>query len=268
MNYLCRVAAAFVILMISVTPAWAEDDQAELTRKSLNPVADVISFPMQLNQDHGIGPDDDLRRTWLNFQPVIPAELTKDTNVVIRTIVPIVKTESPESGGEAESGMGDILQSFFISPIQPINGWIMGFGPAFLYPSARKHDLGSQKWCAGPTGVMLRQEHGFTYGMLFNHIWSFAGNENRDNVSASFLQPFLGYTTGTFTTLLVNTESTYDWKNSQWTVPVNIMLNQMLKLPGGQPFSLQVGYRTYTETPDYGPDWGLRFSLTFLFPRK
>jgi len=253
-------------LMLPALKAAAESDE-EIVKKSLNPVADMISFPMQFNQDHGIGTTDDARRTWINLQPIIPAELNKDTNCVIRTIIPIIKADSPDPGGETESGMGDILQSFFISPQDPGNGWIMGFGPAFLYPSARNNALGSDKWCAGPTGVLLRQESGFTYGLLFNHLWSFAGNDNRENVSATFLQPFLGYTTKTYTTLMVNTESTYDWKNSQWTVPVNIMLNQMLKIGAGQPISLQLGYRTYTEAPEYGPDWGLRFAMTFLFPR-
>jgi hypothetical protein len=118
----------------------------------------------------------------------------------------------------------------------------------------------------GPTGVLLRQESGFTYGLLFNHIWSFAGDDERADVSATFLQPFVSYTTKTFTSFGVNTESTYDWEESQWTVPINVTLTQMLKI-AGQPLSLQIGYRTYAEAPEYGPDWGLRFAVTFLFPK-
>ena len=143
----------------------------------------------------------------------------------------------------------------------------MGFGPVFLYPSASIEALGSEKWGAGPTGVALKQDHGFTYGMLFNHIWSFAGNDQRANVNATFLQPFVSYTTKTYTSFGMNTESTYDWENSQWTVPINVTLTQMLKVLG-QPLSLQLGYRLYVDAPDNGPDWGLRFTLTFLFPKK
>jgi hypothetical protein len=95
--------------------------------------------------------------------------------IIIRTIVPIIKAESPVPGGEDESGLGDIQQSFFISPVKPVNGWSMEFGPVFLYPSARNDALGTEKWCAGPTGDVLRQESGFTYGLLANHLWSFAG---------------------------------------------------------------------------------------------
>lgn len=251
----------------SAAPLWAAESDEELVKKSLNPVADMISLPLQFNQDYSIGPAD-ATKTYLNVQPVIPVSLNKDWNIIIRTIIPLIDTESPFPGGDSKSGFGDILQSFFFSPKLMVHGWIIGAGPAFLYPTANPDALGGEKWGAGPTFVVLKQESGFTYGLLANHIWSVAGNDSREEISATFLQPFVGYSTKTYTTFLVNTESTYDWKNSQWTVPVNIMLNQMLKI-GNQPLTLQLGYRYYAGTPDSpgGPDWGLRFAVTFLFPK-
>ena len=112
---------------------------------------------------------------------------------------------------------------------------------------------------------MLRQEKGFTYGILANHVWSYAGWGDQ-NVNSTFLQPFFGYTTKTYTTFMVNTESTYDWQANQWLVPLNFMLTQLLKVRK-QPLSLQLGYRYYADGPRGGPDWGLRFSVTFLFPK-
>ena len=64
---------------------------------------------------------------------------------------------------------------------------------------------------AGPNGVLLKQQNGWTYGLLGNHLWSFAGESNRAEVNATFLQPFLTYTTKRQTTFSLNTESTYDW---------------------------------------------------------
>lgn len=112
----------------------------------------------------------------------------------------------------------------------------------------------------------MKQDSGWTYGLLANHIWSFAGNGSRADVSATFLQPFVSYTTKTYTTFGLNTESTYDWEQSQWTVPINVLLSQLVKI-GGKPVQFQVGYRYYAEKPDGGPDWGLRFTVTFLFPK-
>jgi len=102
--------------------------------------------------------------------------------------------------------------------------------------------------------------------MLVNHIWSVAGNSHRDDVSATFMQPFLTYTTKTFTTFGINTETTYDWEHHQGTVPINWFAQQLLKI-GKLPIAFQLGVRYYAEKPAGGPDWGLRFVTTFLFPK-
>jgi len=114
--------------------------------------------------------------------------------------------------------------------------------------------------------VVLKQQNGWTYGALGNHLWSFAGDDDRAYVNSTFLQPFLAYTTKTHTTLTVNSESTYDWNGEEWTMPVNLVASQVLKI-GELPISFGLGYRNYLEAPDGGPDWGLRFIVTFLFPK-
>jgi hypothetical protein len=93
-----------------------------------------------------------------------------------------------------------------------------------------------------------------------------AGTSMGSLVGAAFLKPFLSYTTKTYTTFGINTESTYDWKNEQWTVPLNISVSQLLKF-GQQPVSFALGARHYVERPSNGRDWGLRFTVTFLFPK-
>jgi hypothetical protein len=111
----------------------------------------------------------------------------------------------------------------------------------------------------------LRQDNGFTYGLLANQIWSYAG-WGPQNVNATFLQPFISYTTKTYTTVGMNTESTYDWNARQWTVPFNWTVQQLLKIDK-QPVAFQLGYRVYADRPSGGPNWGLRFTLTLLFPK-
>ena len=111
-----------------------------------------------------------------------------------------------------------------------------------------------------------RQDSGWTYGALANHVWSFAGDDQRSSVNATFIQPFLSFTTKTFTSFALNTESTYDWQARQWTVPLNVSVSQLMKI-GGQPMSFALGYRKYVDRPEGGPDWGLRFTVTFLFPK-
>ena len=115
--------------------------------------------------------------------------------------------------------------------------------------------------------MALRQtSEGWTYGALVNHIWSFAGASDRSDISNTFLQPFLTKGIGQGQTIALNLESSYDWKASQWTVPMNLSYSKVTKF-GDQLVSLQGGVRAYLERPDGGPDWGLRFAITLLFPR-
>lgn len=256
------------LLLMALAPLAAraaEQNQAELAKQTQNPVAALISVPFQNNWDFGIGPANATRYT-LNFQPIVPFALSPDANLIVRTIVPYIYAESPVKGGEDKSGLGDITQSFFFGPRNGLGGWTVAAGPVFLWPSATDDALGTGKWGAGPTAVILQQQHGWTYGALFNHIWSYAGEGNRADVSASLVQPFVSYVTKTYTSLGVSSESTYDWEASQWTVPLNLSVSQLLKL-GKLPFQVGAAGRYYAARPEGGPDWGLRFTLTFLFPK-
>ncbi|MBN1548566.1 MAG: hypothetical protein JW902_18100 [Syntrophaceae bacterium] len=226
---------------------------AELAKKLSNPVANLVSVPFQSNWDFGIGPEKATRYI-LNIQPVIPFSLGSDWNLITRTIVPVIHAESPVKGGDDSEGLGDILQSFFFSPKAPTReGWIWGAGPVILYPSGAE-EVSAEKWGAGPTAVMLKQDKGWTFGMLANHVWSFAGKDDRDDVNATFLQPFLSYTNKTLTTFGINTESTYDWEAEQWTVPFNLTAAQLLKI-SGMPIQFKLGGRVYAKRPVGGPDW-------------
>ena len=242
---------------------------SELAKKSLNPIAAMISVPMQYNYDENIGAADSGERHVLNIQPVIPFDLNDEWNLISRTIIPLVDQDGIVPGGAADaSGLGDVVQSLFFSPKQPTdNGWIWGAGPVFLLPTASDDLLGGEQWGLGPTAVALKQENGWTYGALANHIWSFEGEDDRDDVNKTFLQPFLSYTTPGFTTYGVNTESTYDWETEDWSVPVNFTVTQLMKF-GQQPVSLQAGVRYWADSTAGGPeDVAFRLSLTLLYPR-
>jgi hypothetical protein len=262
------VATALLFATTAVSHGALADDQAaeaELAQKLQNPVANLISVPLQNNWDFGIGPAHAMRYTG-NLQPVIPITLGDNWNLITRTIIPLIYAESPVAGGPDVSGVGDITQSFFLSPNSTVGGWILGVGPVFLWPtSSNPPALGSGKWGAGPTIVALRQVRGWTYGALANHIWSYAGWRDQ-SIDATYILPFVSFTTRTFTTFGLSTESTYDWERSQWTVPFNASISQLLKL-GDQPIQLSLGARYYAENPRGGPGWGLRFTFTVLLPK-
>jgi hypothetical protein len=169
--------------------------EEDLAKKLQNPVSSLISVPFQSNFDFGLGPSHSGWRYTLNIQPVIPISLGEDWNLISRTILPVISQHNAigapiEAGGDEvediqskkrtavdvnQDGLGDTVQSFFFSPVKPGPGGIIaGLGPVFLLPTATEDLLGSGKWGAGPTAVLLKQTVGWTYGILASHIWSIA----------------------------------------------------------------------------------------------
>lgn len=109
------VAAVVTMVLVTSVPLSADDaaEKAELAKKTLNPVADLISIPFQFNYDHHIGPEDDGEKMVLNIQPVIPISISRDWNLISRTILPVIDQNDILPGGAAdETGIGDVTLLF------------------------------------------------------------------------------------------------------------------------------------------------------------
>ena len=252
---------------VTGTRGAAAVSQESLAKDLANPVAALISVPFQLNYDQDIGAARGGDRWLLNIQPVLPVDLNPEWNLISRTILPVIWQDDIYPGAGSQSGIGDIVQSVFFSPKAPTaGGWIWGAGPVFLLPTGSDDLLTVDKWGAGPTGVALKQEGRWTYGLLANHIWSFGGSGDQD-VNATFVQPFVSYTTPTAWSYTLQTESTHDWENTQWAVPISGVVSKVTKV-GDQLVSFAGGVRYWADGPEGGPHgWGFRLVVTLLFPR-
>ncbi len=263
----CGAGIAFAAFVLA-SPA-AADETAALAEQLANPIANLISVPFQYNYDCCIG-ELDAEYSKLNIQPVIPVSVSEDWNLITRTIMPVMDFQAAFPGLDSEFGLGDTLQSFFLSPKSTKSGIIWGVGPAFLWPTATERALGTGKLGVGPTAVILKQQSGWTYGALANQVWSYAdasGGEFMPEVNQAYLQPFITYTWKDSTSLTFDMEATFDWEAGENSIPLNLVVSRIYHL-GHQPVQLGVGGRAYLDGPDGGPDWGMRAVATFLFPKK
>jgi len=266
------IGVATTALAIAAPAAHAADEQtddAKLAQQLSNPVAALISVPMQGNWDSGGGVNGEGSYYKLNIQPVIPVDISTDWNMISRTIVPfITQTNITPGPATGQTGFGDTTQSLFFSPKAPAGGWLIwGAGPALLIPTGTSAPLTADQWAAGPTVVLLTQKHGWTFGLLANQLWGISGDVNGTKVNAMYVQPFITYTTKKYTTFGLNTETTCNWNLSgnQCAVPINLFAAQLVKL-GDQRVQFGAGGRYYVSRPVGTAEWGLRAYATFLFP--
>lgn len=246
-------SACLLFATCAAVPGLA-DEAADLAQELANPLAAVISVPFQLNFDDDIGPADTGSRTTLNLQPVVPFMLDNGANIITRTIIPYVWQEDVIPG-TSQNGLGDILLNAWYSPAA-VGGFTWGVGPVLRVPTGS--DVSSDTWAAGVTAIGLAQTGSWTYGALTNHIWDIEANPDTPT-NATFLQPFVAYSTENAWTVSLQSESTYDWEAEQWSVPINLSLSKLLVI-GQTPLNLQGGVGYWAESPSNGPE-GFRFRL-------
>ncbi len=247
-------------------PESEESKTAALAKAAQNPVANLISFPLQNNTNFGIGPYERAQNV-LNIQPVIPFHISEKWNLITRTILPVVwqPNDQPTQGW---FGFGDLNPSLFLSPAKP-GKLIWGVGPAFVFPTATAEQLGQGKFSLGPSVVVLSTPGHWVIGALTNNVWSVAGPHERAVVNQFLLQYFINYNMKKGWYLSTSPIITADWRapsGNQAVVPFGGGVGRITKL-GFQPVNISAAFYGNAVHPAGTSPWSMRLQIQLLFPK-
>ncbi len=254
---------ATVLALFVGRSARAEESTAELAKAAQNPLANMISVPLQNNTNFGIGPHDRTQNV-LNIQPVIPL---MQGRIITRTIVPLVSQPDVAAKSGGSFGFGDLLLTAFYSP--PSKGLIWGVGPVLSVPTGGT-ERGTRKWSGGASAVALAMPGPWVVGGLVNNVWSFAGSSDAPTVNAFLFQPFINYNFGSAFYLTFQPILTANWEarsGQQWTVPLGLGVGKLVRVgEKGLPLNLNLCAFDNVVKPDGAADWQLRLTVGVLLP--
>ena len=271
-----RIAALALLILFSTTSViTAEGGEDDLQAAAQNPVASMYSLPLKLTVDFGAANGEAF---FFNVNPVIPVTVG-DWNLINRAIIPAVisvdgfieGTPDIPSGApsvDRKTGIGDINYTLFVSPVKSTPIW--GIGPSLNLKTASEDQLGSGKWSAGPSAVMLWQPKWGTFGGLVRQLWSFSGDDNRADVNQFLVEPFINYNLEGGWYIAIDPIITANWdatSSQRWTVPVGGGVGKLFTI-GKQPINARVEAYYMVERPDNAPDWQVLGTFVFLFPKK
>jgi hypothetical protein len=298
MKRLCILNLAVVSILFYVAPLLAQDaptspapkaqaaaaapanDADALAKATQNPVASLISVPLQNNSNFAVGPYNRTQDIF-NIQPVIPAKISPNWMLISRIIQPIIwqPTHSANSGGQV--GFGDMNPTFFLSPANP-GKLIWGVGPAMVFPTATSTSLGQGKLSFGPSIVVLVQPGHWTLGFLTNNVWSVAGSSHRPEVNQLLLQYFVTYNLKKGWNINSGPIITANWNNKangdaadgddttpggRWTIPFGGGVGRITRI-GYQPVNMSVNFYGNAVHPPGASSWGMRLQIALLYPQK
>lgn len=273
MKKLIKVLLIVLLFFAAGNKLWAQDESQEmdaeaLAKKAQNPIANMISLPLQNNTSFGIG-EYDRSQNVLNVQPVIPASLG-NWNLINRFIAPIIWQPDVLQEDGTTFGLGDIVYQGFFTPAK--SGKVTwGVGPVLIFPTATDIRLGSEKWSAGPAAIVVAFVNKWVLGGVIYNAWSYAGNSDRADVNAGVFQYFVNYNLPKAWYLTSAPIISVNWnarEDDQWIVPFGGGAGKIFGI-GKQKFNGQVSayYNAVKPATMDGPDWSLRFQLVFLFPK-
>jgi hypothetical protein len=259
------VGTASLLALVTLAPVAAgqepkgapEGDVAETGKKLSNPVADVWALFSRFTVNFGDG-DVNSGNSRVGgsmiFQPILPVPLygtgPNRWNLITRPTLPVLFSQPVPTAlntFDHTGGLGDLQLPMVIAP--PAGNWILGAGPAFLFPTSTDDAFGRQQWGLGPALVVGYRTKAATFGAFGQYYFGVgsAGDREPGAQDASYMNLlyFLSVNLPNAWQFGFDPTITYDARatsGNKWNVPVGLTITKTTllgKLPVKFNFGLE-----------------------------
>ena len=255
-----------ILLVLLAATSLVYSQEKDAAKDAQNPLANIISMPLQNNTSFGI--DGDRTSNTLNIQPIYPVSFSNNWVLINRAIIPIESFPDLSQSSGSITGLGDINYTAWLAP-PPSGGFSWGFGFVSILPTATDDVLGSGKFSLGPSFVLVNMTKKLMLAAVISDWFSIAGDDDREDVNTFYMQYIITYFLANKWYLSTAPIITANWEaesGQQWTVPFGGGFGKMLKF-GNLPVDLQTQAFYYVVKPDGGPEWQLRLQFKMIFPK-
>jgi hypothetical protein len=248
----------------SARAAAHKSTEADLAKQSQNPVANLISLPLQYNYFTAGGLGENAEMV-LNVQPVLPLPIGERWLLVSRTIVPFVSI--PFGDGFRSGGTADTQEEAFFTKKEP-EKLTWAIGPIFSFPTATNRFARTGQWGMGPTAVALVMPGPWVIGLLMNNVWRIGGDAHGHPLNNFTMQPFINFNLPFAWAISTGPLITADWsapEGEKWTVPIGAGVSKITHI-GDQPMSFEIQYYHNLNSPTSAGAEQVRLEATMLWP--
>ncbi|MGO8064427.1 hypothetical protein [Rhizobium leguminosarum] len=256
-------APALPLLLALASPAGAQEAH-DAVNEANNPLTPKITINLQ---DYYIPsfidtPGEPEANQFL-LRGLIPSDMF-GLPQLLRFTLPIATSPDVPSG--YVTGLGDLtLMDLFILPKH--GDVTLGVGPLLVVPTATDESLGSGKWQIGAAGVVVAPQRWGLLGALATYQTSFAGVDDREDVSLLTFQPILNINLSDGWYLRSSATWNFNLESGNSYIPVGAGVGKVFQLDKGVTMNafVEPQYTVWHDGPG-APRWQIFAGVNFQFP--
>lgn len=254
-----RAGALFALMLGWSSAAFAQEHEA--VNAANNPLTPKVTINFH---DYYVPELTDLPDRYANqflFRGLIPLDLLGAPQL-LRFTLPVAT--APDFPTGYETGLGDLtLMDLFVFPGKEVS---FAAGPILVLPTATDDLLGAGKWQAGAAGVVIAPQKWGLLGGLVTYQASFAGDDDRKDVSLATVQPIVNFNLKDGFYLRSSAIWNFDLESGNYSVPVGFGIGKVVEV------SEKVTMNAFIE-PQYTvfshgagqPEWQIFAGVNFQF---